>query len=217
MTASVGYSVIAKMRETVGLALAYENFGSIYFRNNARPNVVLKHPGKLKPEARTNLRESGSRLHSEGRERPPNGRAGRGDGGPDDQHQRVRQSTPRGQDVQPRGHRQLLRRAPTRWGTAAAHPTTPSNRRTKSLCRGRGRAGYWLPSLGQRVRGRKLLTEEEKRQPHPLLPLEDEPLAARAIFTTRTAYYVALKNAGILNADEIREEEGYNPIPDGLG
>jgi HK97 family phage portal protein len=60
----VGYSVVAKMRESIGLALAFDNFGSIFFRNNARPNVVLKHPGRLKPEARLNLRESWERMHS---------------------------------------------------------------------------------------------------------------------------------------------------------
>lgn len=35
--------------------------------------------------------------------------------------------------------------------------------------------------------------------------------------TSRSAYYTAMRNLGVLNADEIREEEGRSPLPDGAG
>ena len=52
----VGYSPIAVMRNTIGIAIACEEFGATFFANGARPSGILEHPGLLKnPEA---LRES---------------------------------------------------------------------------------------------------------------------------------------------------------------
>lgn len=46
----LGLSRIALMRETVGLALATEGYGSRFFSQNASPRGVYKVPGKLSPE-----------------------------------------------------------------------------------------------------------------------------------------------------------------------
>lgn len=54
----VGYSRIAMMRNAIGLARASENFGSKFFKNDARPGIALKSKKKLTPEAVKNLRES---------------------------------------------------------------------------------------------------------------------------------------------------------------
>jgi HK97 family phage portal protein len=54
----LGLSPIDCMREAVGLALAAESYGARFYRNDARPGVVLKHPGKLSAEAATRLKES---------------------------------------------------------------------------------------------------------------------------------------------------------------
>ena len=52
----VGYSPIAMARNAVGLALATEEYGSKFFANGANPGGVLEHPGVVKnPEQ---LRES---------------------------------------------------------------------------------------------------------------------------------------------------------------
>lgn len=42
-----GVSVIAAMRNAVGLAVAAERHGSAFLRNGARPSVVIKHPKNL--------------------------------------------------------------------------------------------------------------------------------------------------------------------------
>jgi len=47
----VGWSPIRLHMESIGLGLATEEVGSRFFSNGARPGVVLKHPGKLSPEA----------------------------------------------------------------------------------------------------------------------------------------------------------------------
>lgn len=47
-----GYSVFTYARNSLGLGLAAEQHGSRHFGNNARPNIVLKYPGRLdKPDA----------------------------------------------------------------------------------------------------------------------------------------------------------------------
>lgn len=52
----VGYSPIAMARNAVGMTLACEEYGSSFFANGARPGGVLEHPGVLKDP--TKLRES---------------------------------------------------------------------------------------------------------------------------------------------------------------
>lgn len=53
----VGKGVIQAARETVGFGMATEQHGAAYFGNKAVPTILLKHPGALKPEARTNIRK----------------------------------------------------------------------------------------------------------------------------------------------------------------
>jgi len=54
----LGLSPLDCMREAVGLALAAESYGARFYKNDARPGIVLKHPGRLSPEAATRLKES---------------------------------------------------------------------------------------------------------------------------------------------------------------
>lgn len=60
----VGVSPIAESRETIGLAIAAEEFGARSFANDAQPGGVLEHPGKLGEEAIENLRKSIGQQHS---------------------------------------------------------------------------------------------------------------------------------------------------------
>jgi HK97 family phage portal protein len=54
----VGYSPIALAREAVGLGLAAEEYGARFFGNDSRPGGVLQTPNKLSPNAAKNLKES---------------------------------------------------------------------------------------------------------------------------------------------------------------
>lgn len=58
-----GYSPIRVAMEAVGLALATEEFGARFFGNGARPGVVLEHPGKLSQAAYERLKESYTTEH----------------------------------------------------------------------------------------------------------------------------------------------------------
>lgn len=58
-----GWSPIRLHMESIGLGLATEEYGSRFFSNGARPGVVLKHPGKLSPEAAGRLKSSWASEH----------------------------------------------------------------------------------------------------------------------------------------------------------
>lgn len=54
----VGYSVIGLARESIGLGMAMEQFGSHFFGNGTHPGVVVEHPNKLSEAAHKNLKDS---------------------------------------------------------------------------------------------------------------------------------------------------------------
>lgn len=62
-----GYSVIAQAKESIGLGMALENYGSAFFGNGAKPSGVISVPGKLNAEAIGNMRKSWEEMHSSGR------------------------------------------------------------------------------------------------------------------------------------------------------
>ncbi len=54
----MGYSPITVFADPIGLTKAQEMFAGRFFRNNATPDMVLKHPGKLGPVAYQRLKDS---------------------------------------------------------------------------------------------------------------------------------------------------------------
>ncbi|MCJ7564808.1 MAG: phage portal protein [Candidatus Aminicenantes bacterium] len=54
----MGYSVIAMARKSIGLSMALETFGALFFGNGTNPGMVVSHPGKLSPVAHDNLKGS---------------------------------------------------------------------------------------------------------------------------------------------------------------
>jgi len=54
----MGYSVVRMARETIGLGLTAERYGSQFFRNGAVSSITATHPGKLNDLSRTNMKES---------------------------------------------------------------------------------------------------------------------------------------------------------------
>lgn len=51
-----GLSPIAKQRDTLGAAIAASDYGSRFFRNDVRPSIHFKHPGKLSDPAYDRLK-----------------------------------------------------------------------------------------------------------------------------------------------------------------
>lgn len=53
-----GYSVVAMARKSIGLGMAMETFGELYFGQGTHPGVVVSHPGQLSVTANENLKKS---------------------------------------------------------------------------------------------------------------------------------------------------------------
>ncbi len=53
-----GLSPLKQAMNALGVAAAAEEFGGRYFANGSRPSIILKHPGRLSPDAYKRLRES---------------------------------------------------------------------------------------------------------------------------------------------------------------
>jgi HK97 family phage portal protein len=51
----LGYSVIAMARKSIGLGMAMESFGSMYFGSGTHPGVIVSHPMKMDPVTKSNL------------------------------------------------------------------------------------------------------------------------------------------------------------------
>lgn len=55
---TVGYSPIKVHRDTIGLTMATQEFGSRFFSNGARPGLILKHPATLSDDGARRLKET---------------------------------------------------------------------------------------------------------------------------------------------------------------
>lgn len=53
-----GYSVVRMAAKSIGLGMAMETFGSLYFGQGTHPGVIVSHPGKLSETAHKNLEGS---------------------------------------------------------------------------------------------------------------------------------------------------------------
>lgn len=57
----IGYSPVAMAKNSIGMALATEDYGAAFFANGANPGGVLEHPGVIKPEQAEACVKAGSR------------------------------------------------------------------------------------------------------------------------------------------------------------
>jgi HK97 family phage portal protein len=205
----VGYSVVAKMRETLGLAIAYENFGSMFFKNQAVPKAVLVHPGRLKPEAIINLRESWERMHS----------------GLENSHRTA--VLQEGMDVKTltidAEKSQLMEGKnfsrvqicnffgvpPHKAGDASRTSYNSLEQENEAYIDDGGGLGYWLAAWEAEARLKLLSDAERETRSHCIAFKKNGML--RANLTARTQYYVSMLQNGVFNPNEVREEEGYNP------
>jgi HK97 family phage portal protein len=60
----VGYSPIRLAREAIGLGLATEEYGARFFGEGTHPGGIMEHPGKLSEQAHQNLKKSLTEAYS---------------------------------------------------------------------------------------------------------------------------------------------------------
>ena len=59
----VGYALAELAKDTVGMGLALKKYVNKFFANNARPSLLLKHPGQLDEDSAKRIRESFEKMH----------------------------------------------------------------------------------------------------------------------------------------------------------
>ncbi|MFA5378634.1 MAG: phage portal protein [Dehalococcoidia bacterium] len=207
----IGYSPIAAAREAIGLGMALEEFGERYFGEGLHPGAVITHENPIKDIANTRqafnevygslgkahrlmLLEAGMKFEKVGI--PPE----------DSQFLETRKF----QNIEI-GTR-IYRFPPQMYGEFDKSSTYASAEQfdldytTKTL-------RPWLVRLEQSY-NMSLLDPSERGEyffEHNMEGLN------RGDIKTRYEAYVYGKRNGFLNADEIREKENMNPIPDGKG
>jgi HK97 family phage portal protein len=206
-----GYSVVRMARESLALGLAEERFGATYFGNGTRPSGFLTSDTVLKKEARENLREEFQRVHQ----------------GPD------------------RAHRMAILSGGLKWQAVGLPPEDSQFLESRAfqivevarwfnvppqLLRDLTRATFsnveqqnldfltytmlpWLIRWEQQYR-RKLLLPDERDE---LFFQHHCKAMLRADMVARYNSYAVGRQWGWLSADDVREEENLNPLPNGEG
>jgi len=208
---NTGYSVLRLAIESIGLSLSAQSFGATFFGNGTSVNGVLTHPQTLKPEAYQRLRESWSQRYQ----------------GPNNSNKPAILEegmtwTPTSvppEEAQFLQTRQFQIEEIARWFRMPPHKlqqllrATFSNIESQNIEYACDCLHPWCTRWNQETK-RKLLVDAGESMTfieHDMRQLLKGDMA------TRTKYYQVMTQIGALCPDEVRAEEGMNPIPDGSG
>lgn len=208
-----GYSLLSRARESIGSALAMQSFSAVFFRNNARPNVVLKHPGRLNSEARRNVRESWERMYA----------------GLDNSHRAaileegltLDQLSINAAEAQLIESKQFTLTDLANWTGLPPHKLGAMTNVSYGSLEQENQAFLddaidpWLVRWEEECDAKLLSSYQRDRETHGCC-FDRFPLV-RADLQQRGEYYVKAITNGWLSPDEVRHREGDNPIPGGAG
>lgn len=208
-----GKSVIAKARESFGLGLAAQKYGSVFFKNSATPSAVLEHPGKMTPEANARLRQSWQEIH----------------GDLDNKHRmaileegmKINPFGLNNEDAQFLQTRQFEIREVANWFGVPPHKLGDTTRTAFASLEQENQSYLddaldpWLVNWEMECWD-KLLSEDEKLQDTHIIEFTRQALL-RADMAGRSAFYASAIQNGWMNRDEVRSRENLNEIPDGEG
>jgi HK97 family phage portal protein len=206
-----GYSPIAIARQAIGLGLAAEQFGSRFFGNDARPGIVLQHPFKLSDPAYKNLKDSWEEEHQGvNKSHKPmileEGMTFKEIGIPPEDAQFLQTRL-----FQIREIARLYRIPPHM--LADLEKSTYSNIEQQGLEFVTYTIMPWAVRWEQTVY-KSLLTPAERKTYFAEYLLDG--LLRGDLKTRYDAYHIARLD-GWMNADDIREKENMNPLPEGQG
>ena len=208
---SVGYRFVLKARESIGLGVAMERFGGTFFGNGSTFGGVLSHPRTLSKQAEENLRNSIQARHQ----------------GPDRAHkfliiqedmkyEALGVAPNQAQFIESRRF-QIAEVA--RWFRVPPHKigdlerATFSNIEQQALEYVVGTLRPWLVRWEQEF-NRKLISPLERNRQF-CEHLVDGML--RGDVVSRNNAYAVGRQWGWLSADDVREKENLNPLPNGAG
>lgn len=201
-----GRGLVQRARNSFGLLLGMEEYSGSSFANGARPSGLLRHPGKLTEAARSNIRSEWEALH---RGADKAGRTAVLQEGMEFQAMQMSAV-----DAQLLEQRQFQISEVARWFNIPPHLLRDLSRATFGNIEHQGieYQTYTIRPLCRAMEQeaqRKLVRLADRATIHTELDLDDLQLIDRK--SRFDAYAVARQN-GWMSANEIRDEEGMNPI-----
>ncbi len=205
----VGYSPIAMAKNAIGMALATEEYGSKLFANDARPSVVLEHPGILKDPAK--IRDSWNQIYrgSENAHKVAvleEGMSVKTLSMPPEQAQFLETRKFQIEEIC------RIFRVPPHL-VANLERATFSNIESQSISFIDNTIVPWVARFEQAMQ-KALFFGGEKQQYLVKFNLNGR---LRGDAQSRAAFYQTMRQNGIMSANDIRELESMNLIPDELG
>lgn len=209
----VGYSVIELAKESIGLGLAAEKFGSTFFGNGSMASGIIEYPGKLDEKIVERIRSTWESMHK----------------GLDKSHRiavldagvKFSQLTIPPEQAQFLSTRKFQRVEIASWFNLPPHKLGDETRTSRASLEQENQSYLesaldpWLVTWEAECWD-KLLTEKEKRSGEYAFEFLRLALL-RADAKTRSAFYHNALQDGWMNRDEVRERENMNPLPDGQG
>lgn len=209
----IGYSPIAMHREKLGLIKASEQYRARFFANDGRPGGLLKHPNKLSDPAYERLKKDWRERHEGLSNRArvailEEGMDWKDVGVNPDDAQYIQ-----GEEFEASTIAALYRVPPYRAGVLKPGTVSFASTEQQDLDFVKHGVRPWLVRWESRA-SMSLLTELDRKRYFSEF-LVDALLRGDA--GTRQSALQTMRQNGILNADEWREIENMNPLPDGEG
>lgn len=205
-----GLSVLDHARASLGLTIAADRYGARFFGNSGRPSGVIRHPGKLSPEASDRLRRSWSQNYSGSNSQ---GTAVLEEGM---SYEKIGMPPEDAQFIQTRGV-QVLDIA--RWTGVPPHKLYDLSRGTFSNIEHQGSEFRedtihpWTTRLEQEINF-KIYGGREDGGLYVKFDLDELAVPTLA---ERAEAYNKFRSSGVYNGDELRVKEGMSPLADGSG
>jgi HK97 family phage portal protein len=213
LDALAGLSLTNKSKNSMGRALAEEEYTGRFYSNGAEPRVIIEHPKSLSPEASQRLRDSWNTMHQ----------------GLENSHRTAvleEGAKANAFGIDPESAQLLESRKfsivdVANWLGVPPHllgadgRTSYASLEQENLSFYQHTLGPWLAQWQQEC-GRKLLTEaQRKSDSHKIEFMVNATMWMDA--TARANYLKGQFEMGAINPDEIRSLDNRNPLPNGEG
>jgi HK97 family phage portal protein len=209
----VGYSVIDLARDSFGLGMAASKYQSKYFSNNAEPRVIIEHPADMKITAQNEFLRQWNAMHA----------------GLENSHKtailtqgaKVNPFSLRPKDGELISTRSFENKEIALWFGVPPHKVGDAGNASYNSLEQENQSlldetlDFWFTAWEEEYDD-KLLTEQEKTSGMRQC-LFDRRALVRANLAARVSYYHWGLQDGWLSRDEVRQDDGRNPIPDGEG
>ncbi len=205
----VGYSPIAMAKNAIGMAIATEEYGAAFFANGANPGGVLEHPGVVKDPSK--IRESWNNLYQGSKNAHriavlEEGMKFQSIGIPPEQAQFLETRKFQINEIA-----RIFRVPPHMIGDL--DKSSFSNIEQQSLEFVMYTLDPWVTRWEQAIQ-RSLFTKNEKQEYFVKFNVNG---LLRGDYQSRMAGYAVGRQNGWLSADDIRELEDMNKLPEGIG